>query len=412
MTIKQILNQNTVFRDAAVIAGKSGLNHEVSSVMVLEAPDIEDWGRSGQLLLTSFFALQSLDVENSRQFLVKCRDLGISGLVLKMGRLISDIPEFFADYCDLYEIPLISLPQDVRYETVIISILEPIIHQISKTQALFQKYNDLANDLLNGRLQDRESIDQALHYLKIESAPFYQVIMMQFPSLRESLFEETPLTARIFLNIREQLNLTGLRYAYLQIHDRMTLICNMPGGGHAAVSQKRLAATLEQIRITFHLPELSYQIALSDVHDRYHISELNHQVLDTQMINNLLGGNNYITDYNSLGIYKLFLNRNNLSLLDGLLTGSHVRLRKEAPELWETLVTYISTNQSLSESASQLFVHAKTVKYRINKIQKQYSLDLTDPEEIFRILLDARLFKLKDHFQPETSHEQERYYES
>lgn len=412
MTIQQILSQNQVFRDAAVIAGKAGLDHEVSSVMVLEAADIEHWGRDGQLLLTSFFALQSLDVENSRQFLVKCRDLGISGLVLKMGRLISDIPEYFADYCDIYEIPLISLPQDVKYETVIISILEPIIHQISKTQALFQKYNDLANDLLNGRLQDRESVDQALHYLKIEAAPFYQVIMMQFPSLRESLFEETPLTTRIFLHIREQLDLTGLCYAYLQIHDRMTLICNMHGGGHAAISKKRLAATLEQTRIAFYLSELPYQVSISDVHDRYHITELNHQALDTQMINNLLGGGSYIADYDSLGIYKLFLDRGNLARLDSLMTASHVMLRRQSPELWETLVTYVSTNQSLSASAEQLFVHPKTVKYRIGKIQKMTGLDLSDPEQIFRILLDARLFKLKDHFQPETPHEQERRYES
>ena len=70
MTIKQVLKNNNVFSNAVIIAGRSGIDHEISSVMVLEATDIENWGRSGELLLTSFYALQALDAESSRVFLL------------------------------------------------------------------------------------------------------------------------------------------------------------------------------------------------------------------------------------------------------------------------------------------------------------------------------------------------------
>ena len=52
MTLNQLLKQNQSFYGASVIAGGDDLDREVKSVMVLEAADIENWGKPGQLLLT------------------------------------------------------------------------------------------------------------------------------------------------------------------------------------------------------------------------------------------------------------------------------------------------------------------------------------------------------------------------
>lgn len=48
-----------------------------------------------------------------------------------------------------------------------------------------------------------------------------------------------------------------------------------------------------------------------------------------------------------------------------------------------------------------MFLHPKTIKYRMNKIQELLSLDLNDPNQVFRIMLDARLFKLMEQFKTE-----------
>ena len=49
MTLNQLLKQNQSFYGASVIAGEDCLDREVKSVMVLEAADIENWGKPGQL---------------------------------------------------------------------------------------------------------------------------------------------------------------------------------------------------------------------------------------------------------------------------------------------------------------------------------------------------------------------------
>ncbi|MCD8221382.1 MAG: PucR family transcriptional regulator [Clostridiales bacterium] len=398
MTIKNILENNDIFSDATLLAGQKGTDKEVTSVMVLEAADIENWGREGQLLLTSFFALQALDVEKSREFLVKCRDLGISGLAVKMGRLINDIPSFFVDYCNYYAIPLITLPQDIRYEQIIISILEPIITQLNAQQQASQRYNDLASDLLNGQIKDSCDIDRALHYFSLDSYPFYQVMLIQLPFLCESLLEESPRLLRTFRFIRLWLENLGLRFINLRTHDRVTLLFNTPSSVMPVLTRDKLNELLAELEKYCQPDRLDYQISLSDIQDRYHIAELNQQVLNTQQIMNLLKRKNHITYHSELGIYRLFLEKNNLQLLRSLVTEEHFQLRKNYPDLWQTLEIFIATGQSYSETAGRLYLHPKTVKYRINKINQMLPDNLSDPEEVFRIMLDTRLFALLDYF--------------
>ena len=48
MTLNQLLKQNQSFYGASVIAAEDDLDREVKSVMVLEAADIENWGKPDQ----------------------------------------------------------------------------------------------------------------------------------------------------------------------------------------------------------------------------------------------------------------------------------------------------------------------------------------------------------------------------
>ena len=68
---------------------------------------------------------------------------------------------------------------------------------------------------------------------------------------------------------------------------------------------------------------------------------------------------------------------------------------------WKTLAAFISCGQNYSKTAELLFLHPKTVKYRISKLQSVLDLDFEDPEQVFRIMLDSRLFRLQDHFHSE-----------
>ena len=53
MIVREILLLPS-FKGASIIAGKTGMDNEITGAMVLEAIDIENWGKRGQLIISSF----------------------------------------------------------------------------------------------------------------------------------------------------------------------------------------------------------------------------------------------------------------------------------------------------------------------------------------------------------------------
>jgi len=60
MNINDVLKIESAI-GAKLIAGHKGILNDVTGINVLEALDIENWGKSGEIILTSYFALQNLD---------------------------------------------------------------------------------------------------------------------------------------------------------------------------------------------------------------------------------------------------------------------------------------------------------------------------------------------------------------
>ena len=131
MTLEQILKDD-VFTSAVIKTPLIDIAREVSSVMVLEAADIEKWGRKDQLILTSYYALKELTPSELESFFQKVVTIGISGILIKLQRLIDSSPVELVELCSKHNIPLIELSADIKYESVLLAVFQPIIYENSK----------------------------------------------------------------------------------------------------------------------------------------------------------------------------------------------------------------------------------------------------------------------------------------
>jgi len=161
MNLQQIL-KNDCFKPAKVVSHHKYLDREVSSVMILEATDIEKWGRKHQLILTSYYALIDLHDDDLLSFFKKLVSLEISGLVLKVDRLVKEAPTQLIEFCNTFDIPLIEIPETVKYETIILAVLQPIINENS--QILNSYYN--ARKTINQLSFKEFSIDELLNSIR------------------------------------------------------------------------------------------------------------------------------------------------------------------------------------------------------------------------------------------------------
>ncbi|MCI6844862.1 MAG: PucR family transcriptional regulator ligand-binding domain-containing protein, partial [Coriobacteriaceae bacterium] len=118
LTVRSALSL-AAFADAHVVAGEAGLDRVISNAMVMEAADIERWGRKGIFLVTSFFALEPLSSDERSSFLHRLIETEPSGIAFKPGRLLSEAPEDIVTCCMAADIPLIKLSAATRYETVL-----------------------------------------------------------------------------------------------------------------------------------------------------------------------------------------------------------------------------------------------------------------------------------------------------
>lgn len=139
------------FEGATVIAGRAGLDREVSTAMIVEAPDIESWGKSGQMLITSFYAFENLSAGGLTFFFDKADELGIGAIVFKPERLLAEAPAQIVKLCDKHDLPLIQIPADTKYEGLLLDVLGNFL---DSNLTLLNRFYDLHRQTMDLALRE------------------------------------------------------------------------------------------------------------------------------------------------------------------------------------------------------------------------------------------------------------------
>lgn len=108
ITVEQAL---TIYplSEGKLIAGKSGTSRVVKSVNVMDAPDITDWIKDGEMLFTTAYLIKD-NPDDAIHLLRKLNQRGSAGLGIKLGRFWSRVPEEIMEEADRLSFPLIELP--------------------------------------------------------------------------------------------------------------------------------------------------------------------------------------------------------------------------------------------------------------------------------------------------------------
>ena len=527
MTVSEIL-QLPSFLSAKVIAGKDGIDNAITSSMILEAPDIENWGREGQMIITSFFALQNMSDEKVSDFFNKLSVIGISAIVFKPERFISTAPEKIIRLCDKHMIPLIQIPKYLKYESILIEVMEhaldanlkqlnrffdvhnqmmimalkhPTIRQIlsylkkslhvdatlyNKTknkristnqnlynfvefepekfesdryrhyryyrakltyesgesknviavavpssdrskyfliihgnqeqdqsidvmtienvvsllqmeilkenalkQQLFIQNNNTIHDLLIGRYSSHEKIDDIMAGLNLDLYSNYQVLLVNVHFIEGDVKNQSEIMLRIRLHIKEAYP----ELAYFENNDQIVFLHNHEQEKDE-LSIEKIRKALDEIKVDFPDISLNYLAILSESGDRYSITALNREVLGIYRLFDNKKSESKCVRYSDLGIYKLFLNIENPSELEAFIDPRIRRVKQDNPDFMKTLVTLCENNLNAQQASKILFLHPKTIQYRISRIKQIYDIDIHDTNDILQILMAGKIFQL------------------
>ena len=111
---------------ARLVAGHAGLDRVVRSVNVMEVPDILDWVKPDELLLTTAYPLRE-DPEALEQLVPRLVVQGLAGMAIKPTRYIGSIPAAMVADANRLAFPLIELPPPASFNEIIGAVLGVIL---------------------------------------------------------------------------------------------------------------------------------------------------------------------------------------------------------------------------------------------------------------------------------------------
>jgi len=135
MKVKNLIEQ---FEDFKVIAGKGGLERNISTVSVMDAPDIYNWMKGGEFLITTAYIMKGDPLE-LKDLVIKLDKNGASALGLKLGRFIMELPLEVKETADKLNFPIIYIPVSYAFTDVINPVLASIVNTQAKKLEMSEK---------------------------------------------------------------------------------------------------------------------------------------------------------------------------------------------------------------------------------------------------------------------------------
>ncbi|WP_141499853.1 PucR family transcriptional regulator [Paenibacillus luteus] len=139
---------SSIFLNAEVIAGRDGLlTRDVSSINIMDAPDIVTFLKQGDLLLTNGYILKDRQ-ENLTEFIIGMHSKGCAGLAIKTKRFAISIPQEVLEEADRLRFPIIELSMiettlGELFQQSISLILENKTHELHYALTIHKQFSDM-----------------------------------------------------------------------------------------------------------------------------------------------------------------------------------------------------------------------------------------------------------------------------
>lgn len=123
------------FPDFALVAGNLGLSREITSVTVMDSPDIDKWLRGGEFMIGNGFMFKN-NPEQFAPFLERVNAKNVAAVGMKFGRFHATLPQEAMLAAESMSLPVIEIPIVYRW-TDILDIIYGVLLPIQKDPSFF-----------------------------------------------------------------------------------------------------------------------------------------------------------------------------------------------------------------------------------------------------------------------------------
>lgn len=138
MKVKDLFN---TFSDFEVLAGEGGLDRPLRTVTVMDAPDIYNWMKGGEFLITTGYCMKG-DPREIEDLIIKLDRANTSALGIKLGRFIEKLPSTVKEMANRLNFPLINIPTKYAFSDVINPVLIKLVNMQTEKLMMSEKIHE------------------------------------------------------------------------------------------------------------------------------------------------------------------------------------------------------------------------------------------------------------------------------
>ena len=367
-TIEDMMLTSEKRYEMKFLAGKNGWANSISWVHLLEDTTIIQnfWGK--EVAVTT--GLGFPEKEDWMRLVRKLNRYHASGLIINVGQYIREIPEELIAYCDENDLPLLTVPWEVRLSDMIKDFSIRVFVQDNTDEQIATALIAAIETPDNQTAYRRE----LWQYFDVDGS--FQVLLLTCEGL-----DAMDMVERRKLSYRIQVYLEDITHnaSFFYYNSDFVLVAN-------AVQEEALYQLIEGAikRGEKRMPERKLRVGIgskcmdiSRLSVSYRRAKAAVQMAMTQK--------RQVVKFDDGGLYRLLYMVEDTGVLQEIETECLAALeeydRKYNAGYVETLQSYLKHNGSIQAVAEELYTHRNTVLYRLGNIRKVLGTELKTPEE-------------------------------
>lgn len=367
-TIEDMMLTSEKRYEMKFLAGKNGWANSISWVHLLEDTTIIQnfWGK--EVAVTTGLGFPEKD--DWMRLARKLNRYHASGLIINVGQYIREIPEELMAYCDENDLPLLTVPWEVRLSDMIKDFSIRVFVQDNTDEQIATALIAAIETPDNQTAYRRE----LWQYFDVDGS--FQVLLLTCEGL-----DAMDMVERRKLSYRIQVYLEDITHnaSFFYYNSDFVLVAN-------AVPEEALYQLIEGAikRGEKRMPERKLRVGIgskcmdiSRLSVSYRRAKAAVQMAMTQK--------RQVVKFDDGGLYRLLYMVEDTGVLQEIETECLAALeeydRKYNAGYVETLQSYLKHNGSIQAVAEELYTHRNTVLYRLGNIRKVLGNELKTPEE-------------------------------
>lgn len=147
LTVEKLLSLDA-YKEATIVGGGSGLGNEVNGITIMEDATINEWLRGGETLVTSLLPIKDYKHNEIINFFNTLVNKNISAIIVKIGKVVSEVPSALIEWGNRNDIPIIEVPRHVFYTDlmypVMVEVIESKVNKLTYFKSIHERFRDMA----------------------------------------------------------------------------------------------------------------------------------------------------------------------------------------------------------------------------------------------------------------------------